>query len=90
MNAAQVLAEILALPPEEKLQIVGGTLRQLTAEDLKAIVDKEKAIYVAGIIKYRDVFGEPCETELRFMFTHRNIDLSSPDMEICEEGNKST
>ena len=36
MNAAQVLAEILALPREEKLQIVGDTLRQLTPEDLKS------------------------------------------------------
>ncbi len=36
MNAAQVLAEILTLPAEEKLQIVGGMLRQLTAEDLKS------------------------------------------------------
>ena len=36
MNAAQVLAEILALPREERLQIVGDTLRQLTPEDLKS------------------------------------------------------
>ena len=36
MNAAQVLAEILALPREEKLRVVGDTLRQLTPEDLKS------------------------------------------------------
>jgi hypothetical protein len=36
MNAAQVLAEILALPREEKLQVVGDTLRHLAPEDLKS------------------------------------------------------
>ncbi len=36
MNAAQVLSEIAALTPGEKLKVLGDTLRQLGPEDLKA------------------------------------------------------
>ena len=35
MNASEVLAEIATLPRDEKLKVVGDTLRQLGPEDLK-------------------------------------------------------
>lgn len=83
-----------AIPPKQPLHpnaiiIKSVELRHsLTNEQLASVRHRNAAIYIFGIIKYRDTFGHERTTKYRAM-TGGNMGIRGNSVAGCEEGNNA-
>jgi hypothetical protein len=76
-----------AVPPESRIEIRVERDDTLTSPEFEALKAGHAALYVVGVIRYTDNFGDGWVSTVRMMHTYRNV--GSTRLEVCPEGNET-